>query len=136
MKKTLLEIYGLAVCLLAVICITLALGATAWNVLVMVYPEMSLDSYTWGQHQSDEKYREFLVTTHPNLPEESPYVPPEGAMLTQQRQDSLSIALRGVTRDALQAFVKAIISLVLNALLFLIHWKIAAKARRNDRLGR
>jgi hypothetical protein len=131
MKKTLLEVYGLAVCALAIICLTVALASIAWNGIVLVHPGISVENYTWQQHQSDEKYREFLISIHDYKSEESPYVPPDGAELTQQRQDSLSDAFRGVTRDALQAFIKAVISLVLYAVLFLIHWQIAAAARRN-----
>jgi hypothetical protein len=130
MQKSLLEIYALAVCFLSVMCFTVALGNVAWNVVVFANPEMSLDNATWAQHQSDEKYREYLISINYGT-EESPYLPPEGPALSQEREQSWTNALRGITRDAWPEILKWTISLALYAILFLIHWKMAAVARRS-----
>ncbi|MBI2993011.1 MAG: hypothetical protein HYY48_02400 [Gammaproteobacteria bacterium] len=131
MRKSLLEIYGLAVCFLAVMGFAIFLGLLVWNLISLASPEFGLDTYTWERHQTDEAYRKALIDEHP-YQEGQPYAPPEGEALSQQRQRSYSNALQVQEREAARGIVKDLILLFIHGALFFSHWKIAAQARRSQ----
>ena len=55
-KKSLLEIYALAVCFVTVVCFVIALGIGLYDLVELAYPEFSLSSYEYERHQSDEAF--------------------------------------------------------------------------------
>ena len=56
MKKSLLEIYALAVCFVTVICFSIVLGIGLYDILEMSNPEMTIKSYQYQKHQSNEAF--------------------------------------------------------------------------------
>ena len=131
MKKSWVEIYGLAVCFFTVACFVVVLGIATWDVVKICAPEFTLSSYVWDQHQTDEAFKKKLINEHRYGEEKNTYVPPEGAALTKEREDSLSGAIRSERRGAIQDLVRNLIILLIDLGVFLVHWKIAARARES-----
>jgi hypothetical protein len=126
MKKSILEIYALAVCFFNVACFVIVLGFAAWNVVEIAIPKFTISTYDYQHHRSDDAYRELLIITH-----NAPYAPPEGNALTAAREKALAEVLSGKRREALQDLIKDLLILSINVVVFAVHWRIAAHARRN-----
>lgn len=130
MKKSSLEIYALAVCFFTVACFVITLGLAAWHVVELAAPKFTIAANDYEHHQSDEAYRDWLVSTHSGS-EKTPYVPPEGAALTAAKEKSLAEVVDSQRRRALQDFVQNLFFLFIYVVVFAVHWRIAAHARRN-----
>lgn len=127
MRKSLVEIYALAVCFFTVACFVVVLGMTAWNVVELSAPEFTISSNTYEAHLTDEKYRDSLIRRHRYGAEK--YAPPEADLLTKKREESWKSEIRGEQRRALQSLVKNIIILVIDIFVFMVHWIIARRSR-------
>ena len=57
MKKSSVEIYGLAVCFVTLLCIIIALGVGIYDLLQITYPEFTLSAYEYERHQSNDSFR-------------------------------------------------------------------------------
>lgn len=121
MKKTILEVYALAVCFVTVVCAVVALGIGAYDLLEITNPEFTLSAHQYERHQTNEAFftRECKDETREKSEDEK----------TQQRLGSYERALKAESRDAVQSFVKVLIVLAIDILVFLIHWRIARYAR-------
>jgi len=131
MKKSLLEIYALAVCFFTVACLVVVLGMAMWDGIQVATPDFTMYSANWIKHQTDDAFREALIAEHRYRDEKSTYTPPTGADLTRAREESYARALLAERRDGFRELVRSLIILVIDMLVFLMHWKIAAGARRN-----
>src|ERR1700722_1868897 len=97
MKKSILEIYALAVCFFTVACFVFLIGFAAWNIVQLCAPKFTIGQSDYQRHKSDDAFREPLVSEHsyggtPAAPSASAppaYFPPEGAALTAAREKSL-----------------------------------------------
>ena len=101
MKKTIVEIYALAVCFIATASFVISLGFALWNIVEMIAPEFTLEPYRYEHHQSDA------------------------------RMQSYKLALVSERRGALQGIFQKLIVLIIAALAFAIHWRIAGRARQD-----
>jgi hypothetical protein len=131
MKRSWLEIYGLAVCFFTAAYFVFAFGEAAWRVIELSAPEFTLSSHQWERHQSDETFRETLINQRRCNESKCAYEPPSGAALTAERERSLAVELRSEQRNALQQLVRNLINLFIDVVVFFAHWRIAAHARRN-----
>ena len=131
MTKSLLEIYGLAVCFFTVACLVIVGGMALWRIVQVAAPNLTLHSILWERHQSDQAYKEFLLESHRWDKDHEGDVAPEGAALTEARERSYVQALRSHRRDAFQELAQNILILLVDAVVFLIHWKVAARARQS-----
>jgi len=132
MKKTILEIYALVVCLLALICLVTALGIAGWNTIGLISPDFTLNRYAWESHQSDESYKQSLIKQHQYSRDSQTYSPPAGEELFIQRKQSYAQVIRIEQRDSLQWLVQSFIIILIVLAVFIVHWKLAAKARNNQ----
>lgn len=123
MKKTLLEIYALAVCFVTVVCFAVALGIGVYDVIQIISPEFTLDSYKFEQHQSNEA---FLKARDCNKKDKTVFSEED---LTKKRIESYQIAIKMERRDGLQSLSRAIIIILIDIIIFLLHWRIARHAR-------
>ena len=57
MKKSILEIYALAVCFVALLCFVIALGIGVYDLIQITNPEFTLNAYEYERHQSNEAFR-------------------------------------------------------------------------------
>jgi hypothetical protein len=120
MKKSLLEIYSLAVCFVTIICFAVALGIGTYDVLEMSNPELTLQSYSYQQHQTNEAFTRNWSKDKENPSEEE---------ITRMREKSYMVALEAERRDAVQSFIRVLIVMLIDMGIFLIHWKLAKRAR-------
>ena len=105
MKRNVLEIYALAVCFFTVAFFIVTLGLAAWHVVELAVPKFTMAANIYQHHQSDEAYRDWLITTHSGSEKQS-YVPPQGVTLTAAREKSLNEELSNERRRASQDLIK------------------------------
>jgi len=123
MKKSILEIYALAVCFVTVVCAVVALGIGIYDIVEMSNPEFTLAAYQFERHQTNEAFfsRECDEQISDQTEEQK----------TQQRLASYDRALKTESRNAVQSLVKIVIVLVIDICVFLIHWRIARYGRES-----
>ena len=120
MKKTLLEIYALAVCFVAIICAAIMLGIGAYDVVEMSKPEMTLRSWDYQRYQTNEGFtRDWPAGKEI----------PDDAKVTALRQEGYRVAVKAEQRDAVQSMVRVFIILLIDGLIFFAHWRLARRAR-------
>jgi hypothetical protein len=123
MKKSILEIYSLAVCFVTVICAVVTIGIGAYDLLEISNPEFTLPAYQYERHQSNEAF----YRSDCEKKEEGKSLSEEER--TKRRLASYEVALKAERRDAVQSLIKVFIVLVLNAAVFFGHWHLARRAR-------
>src|SRR6266436_275612 len=119
MKRTILEIYALAVCFVTVVCAVVSLGIGIWNVIEIVNPEFTLSSYEHGRHQSNDAFFGGAERQSQALSEEEK---------TKRRAASYAIAVGAEQRGGVQSLVVVSIILAIDAVVFLVHWRLARRA--------
>ena len=135
MKKSVLEIYALAVCFFTLICFVIALGIGIYNLIRLVNPEFTLNAYEYERHQSNGAFRdspgmELLRNTRGLAPARSAEVPETSdEELTRQREQSYRNVLSAEQRRATQSLTMVGIVIFIDSLMFAIHWLLARKAR-------
>ncbi len=132
MKKAILEIYALAVCFAAITCFVIAAGVGLYALIGTLNPEFTLESWQYDRHQSNDA---FWSSAPPPIPfdgkGEKRVRPPEQE-LTRQRNESYQLVIRAERRDRMQTLVQVIIILLIDIVVFMIHWRIAKKARLEE----
>lgn len=123
MKKSLLEIYSLAVCFVTIICFAVALGIGTYDILEMSNPEMTLKSYSYQQHQTNEAF-----TRNWSKDKERP----SEDKITELRMESYKVALEAEKRDAVQSFIRVLIVIIIDIAIFFIHWNLAKRTRETN----
>jgi len=131
MKKSILEIYALAVCFLALVCFVIALGIGVYDLIQITSPEFTINVYEYERHQSNEAFRGSpgiaLRGIAPGIPVESTERPEEE--VTQQREESYQAALRSERRRGMQSLIQIVIIVVIDVLVFVPHWLLARRRR-------
>ncbi len=138
MKKSILEIYALAVCFVALVCFVIALGIGVYDLIQIANPEFTIPAYDYERHQSNEAFRAPLGLTAPlggrvpfgiarGIPVEPTEMPEEE--VTQQREKSYQAAIRSEQRRGMQSLIQIVIVLAINVLVFVPHWLLARRTR-------
>ena len=121
MKKTILEIYALAICLIVVIWSVISINSVLHSLFGIVKPEFTMSKREFDRYQTNDAYALFYREKEaPRLPE---------AELTKKREEAYPIAIKSEQRESYKNLNKELITLLLNGFLFLIHWRLARKAR-------
>ena len=120
MKRTLVEVYALTVCFVTLVCFVVALGIGMYDLIQLLKPEFTISSYTYEHHKSNEAY---LM----NWPKEKPR--PQSDELTKLRTESYQAALKSEQRDAAQSLTQIFIIILIDSVVFVIHWNMAKRAR-------
>jgi hypothetical protein len=123
MKKSLLEIYALAVCFVTIICFAVSLGIGIYDVLEMSAPKFTLKSHDFERHQTNEAF-----TIRWKEEKREKYAEEE---ITNLREESYQVALAKEQRDAIQSLIRVSIIILIDIVLFLIHWKVAKRLRES-----
>jgi hypothetical protein len=130
MKKTILEVYALAVCFITVTCLVVCLAIAGYSLIQIEKPDFTINSYTFDQYQSNDAYWKDCGTRYCEMNEAKTPRPGE-AELKQQRSEAFSRVLISERRDGLQTLVKTLIVMLVAACAFYFHWIIAKRARAN-----
>lgn len=127
MKKSVLEIYALAVCFMGVVALVISLGIGIFNSVSILFPDFTVDQWQYEQHQSNDKFWQNHPTRYP--PEKNGELgekPPEDE-LTKMRNNSYELVLKNEQRSGAQTLVKSIIFFLISSVVFFIHWRIYKK---------
>src|SRR4051812_26499256 len=110
--KSKLEIYALAVCFAAVVCLVISTGIAGYAVFEIAAPELTMRSYTYEKYQTNDSYFE---NKRPCCSEEKKQRPSEDT-LTKQRVDAFAVELKGEKREGFQTLIKCLMFLVVSGI--------------------
>ncbi len=130
MKKSLLEIYALAVCFATIVCFVISLGVAIYSIVEIINPEFTMNSYEYKRYQSNDAYWLSRVDDYRNKEKEMQR--PSEDELTKQRTEGYRLAVISEKRDGYQGLTKTGIIILINILVFFIHWRIARRARETN----
>ena len=133
MKKTILGIYALAVCFVTVACFVVALGLFVYGVIGVINPEFTLDSWSYTRHQTNDAFWGPSDLPPIIMPgeKEKERVRPSEAELTKQRLESYVRVVANERRGSTQRVVKTTIVILIDILVFFLHWRIARREDKN-----
>jgi len=123
MKKSLLEIYALSVCFVTIICFAVSLGIGIYDVLEMSAPKFTLKSCDFEKHQTNEAF-----TKRWKEKKREKYTEEE---IVNLREESYQVALSKEKRDAIQSLIRVLIIILIDMVIFIIHWKVAKSTRES-----
>ncbi len=130
MKKSFLEIYALAVFFVTVVCFVAALGVAIYDVVQIANPEFTMSSWQYERFQSNDAFWQGCTNRSGYLSDEQKKKQrPSEVQLTKQRKDALALALKNEQRDGAQSLLKATIVLLIDMVVFFVHWILARRAR-------
>jgi hypothetical protein len=127
MKKSILEIYALAVCFATVVCFVVAAGIAIYNTIEIINPEFTLNAHEYSRHQSNDAFWKDCDNNYDTDKKENKR--PPGEELTKRRVESYQQALKSERRAAFQSLTKTVIVIILDIIFFVAHWRIARRAR-------
>jgi hypothetical protein len=127
MKKTVIEIYAMAVCFVAIVCLVIVLGIGLYDLVEISNPEFTISSYEYKKHQSNESFLKGDCGKEKETPTDKE--------ITRQRLASFQNLIAIERRDAFQSLTVIIIIIILNIIVFFIHWRIAKRARNSEATG-
>ncbi len=127
MKKSILEIYALAVCFAAIVCSAIALGVAIYNVIEIINPEFTISAQEYNHHQSNDSFWKGCSNVYGTGKKEEKK--PLEEELTKLRLESYQQALKSERRNAFQSLTKTIIIIIIDIFFFVVHWRIARRAR-------
>ena len=126
MKKSIVEIYGLAVCFATIVCFVISLGIGIYDIVEIMNPEFTMKYYAYDKHQTNDAFWKGKYSRDKKKPR------PSEEELTKQREKSFQHEIKKEQRNAFQSLTQILIILVINALVFIIHWRIARRARESN----
>lgn len=131
MKKSLLEIYALAVCFFTIACFTIAFGIGAYAGVGMFSPEITMNSWQYSKFQTNDAYWGNSTPVIGASSETKPKERPPEAELTSERMSAYKVAIDAERRESFQTVLKTSIIVVIDILLFSLHWALAKRSRAN-----
>jgi hypothetical protein len=130
LKKSLLEIYALAVCFATMVCFVIALGVALYSIVEIANPEFTMNSYQYNRYQSNDAYWLGKVNDYQNKDKEMKR--PSEDELTKERKEGYRLAVISERRGGFQGVTKTAIIILIDTVVFLIHWLIARRARDSN----
>lgn len=129
MRRSVLEIYALAVCFVTVVCLIVSLGIGIYSIVEVANPAFTLDSHDFLRHQSNDAY----WSNPPMIPldDKGNRIRPPEQELTRQRLESYTRALRIEQRGGLQTLTKVFIVILIDLIVFGVHWRLGRRARNS-----
>ncbi|WP_257255203.1 MULTISPECIES: hypothetical protein [unclassified Endozoicomonas] len=135
MRKTILEIYALLICSVTLICFAVTSGIMLYNLVSVVSPEFGLSSHDYKRLNNNDRYWNNIKPSCGEYSKEgcgeAGKRPPEGE-LTKKREDARKLALEVEARSSMQTFIKSLIVVIIDILIFIPHWIIGRRARESN----
>lgn len=113
MRRSAIQIYALAVCFATLMCLVVSLGIGLYDGVQIAFPDFTLSA--WQPYESNSQFVLFWPDKK-DLPDEQ---------VTKLREDAYRDALHGERHAAKQSLVFVSIILVIDIVVYAIHWKIA-----------
>ena len=126
-KKNIYIVYVLTVCLVAVISLTVMVGAFSYNLFRVAMPHYTVDSYQYRDYIDNDRYIESLKENdrcRSNNQVKCAVLPTSEKEITAQREKKLAQVLEEEKRSAVRSIIENIPYLVLFLLMGWIHWRI------------
>jgi len=130
MKKSILEIYALAVCFLGIISIVVSLGIGIYNIVEIIYPEFAVDQWQYEQHSSNDKFWQNHPKRYPPELNGKALQKPSEEELTKMRTESYDLVIKNQQRNSIQSLVQSLIFLIISSIFFVLHWKLFRKSQK------
>ena len=130
MKRSIVEIYAMAVCFICAAVSAVSVTVGVYNVVEIANPEFTMSSFEYLPHQNNEAFLEYKLTV---IPEKygNPYEHMSHQELTSARERSFRTALEKERRNASQGLLRCLIVIGVLALIFAVHWRIGKRQRRD-----
>lgn len=129
MKKSILEIYALAVCFFSVICLMFSAGFAAYAVVRIAKPNFTMNDWQHQRYQSNDAFWAAESSSARITRKDEPKQPrPSEAELSRRRQQGFSAALKEERRGGAQTLVKSLIITLIDIAVFSVHWRIARRS--------
>ena len=125
MKKTILEVYALAICFVVLTCFVITLSLAIYDSVQFVTPNFALDRYRYEAFQTNASYRAWPGAQLTEVQRSSM----GEAELSKYREQQYALLLRAEQHQAAQGMVRKFIVLCVGAVVFFVHWRMAKKAR-------
>ena len=129
MKKSLIEIYALAVCFVAIVCMAISTGVAIYDLVEITFPTFTMSAWKYDKHLSNDAYRSQMSSCGNKGEEKKTYTEEE---ITKKREASLATAIKSERRGAQQSFVTVLIIIIIDVVLFVVHWKMARRVREES----
>jgi hypothetical protein len=129
LKKSILEIYALAVCFFTVACFVITLGLALYAIVGVANPSFTMNSYQYMQFQTNDAFLRGCGIGLCQGARKDAEEPPSEADVTKGREEAYSRALSNETRESEQTLLKFFLILVVDSGVFAGHWVMAQRAR-------
>lgn len=130
MKKSILEIYAMAICFVAVVAFTISLGIGLYNIVQIVNPKLTMNTWDWERFSNNDTF--FNNSSHLFYDKSSEQLDRKYFTedeITEKRENSLKLAIENEKRSALQSLIRVIIFLLITSTVYFLHWRLAKKSR-------
>jgi hypothetical protein len=128
MKKTILEIYAMAVCFFCVACFVITTGVALYDVFQIADPEFTLNRYQYDRLQSNDAFRQSPIAPIADKSAQDLKLTSEEE-ITKKRRAELERILHSESHDGEQSLLRMLIIMLVDAVAFAIHWRVARAAR-------
>jgi hypothetical protein len=131
--KSKLEVYALSVCFSAVICLVISLGVAGYSLFEIILPTVTIDSYSYNKHQTNEDFWDSIKALCGDDTEEQKQCPkPTEEVITKQRLKEFAAKINSEQRDGVQTLIKCFMFVLASGVALIIHWKIFQKSQENS----
>jgi hypothetical protein len=113
MRRSVIQIYALAVCFATVMCLVVSLGIGLYDGVRIAFPAFTLSG--WQGYESNSQYVVFWPDKK-DLPDEQ---------ITKLREAAYRDALAGERQGATQSLVFVSIILAIDIVVYVAHWRMA-----------
>lgn len=123
-----LEVYALAVCFAAVLCLVISAGIGGYAIIKIIKPELTLEKWDYNKHQSNDAFwQSRRDATEVRKLEQRP----AEEDLTKLRLESFDLALTAESREGVQTLIQCVMFFLAGAIALFVHWRIARYARQD-----
>jgi hypothetical protein len=123
MKKTIMEVYALLVCLFAVIVITISSSTLIYSAVGAIKPELTMKAYKYEKLLNNDNFKSKEGISKEDAEKLS------DEEITAKREAAYAQEIRIEKRDKSQSILNSAIYLFVSSIILLIHWKISKKSR-------
>lgn len=126
MRRSWFELYTLVICLGSLIGLVATLCGLLYAVLAWSDPELTVGSYSYAEHQTNERFLERNHRRSGQAKDDAPK--PSDEEVTRNRVASYESLLEGNRRFGKLFTIMNGFGVLLSGTLFAIHWRLARKA--------
>ena len=119
-RRSLPEIYALAVCFVAAIVLSISTIMILSNMAQIAAPEFFMSPHLARHYQSNHSYRLYLLDRGMTKAGDE-------ADLTHLRQEEYADVVSGERRRGYQSVVRSLIVIFVLAIVFVLHWRLARR---------